>query len=374
MTRNDLQSVLEDVARDGVNRGYQDAPLAAALVSRGFGDGACTQNSTFGVSDGPDSDAYTPNEQSEAPRFVRGFHDVLISLGVIIALGGLTMIASVYALIPAVIVLAEILIKRQRLALPAFVLTIAFVIGLGVAALSLFDTDSGRSIIPQMLLIYGSVAAGLLPYYWRYRVPVALAALILSAIALVYFILMYWIGGAAQTATLNFSRAIWLGFVFSLLAFCVAMWFDMRDRLRENRYSDVAFWLHLGVAPVLLNSALGLVLSTDDAGRWMQNLNSGQAAALLAVIAAFMMTGLVIDRRAFVTAGLLSLGYALSAIIRDMRLGLQDLSGQTLFGITALAVGIVVLALGIGWQPLRQRLLALLPGFVRSRMPPAQRF
>ena len=101
------------------------------------------------------------------------------------------------------------------------------------------------------------------------------------------------------------------------------------------------------------------------------SLNSGQAGASLAVIAVFMTIGLVIDRRAFVTAGLLSLGYALSVIFKDMRLGLQDIGGDNLFAITALIVGIVVLALGIGWQPLRARVLGAIPALVRDRVPPA---
>jgi hypothetical protein len=311
-------------------------------------------------------------EESEAPRFVRGFHDVLISIGIVIALTGLGMLASVYALIPAVIVLSEILVKRQRLALPAFVLTIAFVTGLvAVIATTLGDVSATKPV-QQLLIVYGAVAAGLIPFYWRYRVPVTLAVFILSTILLCYFLTMFGLGNGESYDLLTSKGALWAGFGFSILAFCAAMWFDIRDRLRQTRYSDVAFWLHLGSAPALLNSALGLVLSTGKSGAvWMQSLNSGQAVASLTVIAVFMIIGLVIDRRAFVTAGLLSLGYALSVILKDMRLGLQDLGGDNLFATTALIVGIVVLALGIGWQPLRARVLNVMPALVRDRVPPA---
>jgi hypothetical protein len=319
-----------------------------------------------------DMDSLSSAEESEAPRFIRGFHDVLISIGIIIALTGLGMLASVYALIPAVIVLAEILVKRQRLALPAFVLTIAFVIGLVTAVVAALGNISATKPVEEMLIVYGAVAAGLIPFYWRYRVPVTLAALILSAILLCYCLTLLGMGNGTAFDFLISKEALWAAFGFSILAFCAAMWFDIRDRLRKTRYSDVAFWLHLGAAPALLNSALGLVLSTEKPGSvWMQSLTSSQAGASLAIIAVFMTIGLVIDRRAFVTAGLLSLGYALNAILKDMRLSLLDLGGDNLFGITALVVGIVVLALGIGWQPFRALVLSVLPVMVRDRVPPA---
>ena len=318
-----------------------------------------------------DMDGVSSVEESEAPRFVRGFHDVLISIGIVIALTGLGMLASVYALIPASIALAEILVKRQRLALPAFVLTIAFVTGIVAAVITLLG-DGTSDNVENFLIVYGSVVVGLVPFYWRYRVPAALAALVLSGILLGYFLFLWGVEGGTSVDLLKSGAALWAGLAFSIAAFCAAMWFDIRDRLRRTRYSDVAFWLHLGAAPALLNSALGLVLSTGKSGAvWMQSLSSSQAGATLAVIAVFMMTGLIIDRRAFVTAGLLSLGYALSVILKDMRLGLQDLGGDNLFGFTALAVGIVVLALGIGWQPFRARVLRVLPAMVRDRVPPA---
>ena len=49
---------------------------------------------------------------SEAPRFIRGFHDILITIGIVIALGGLWALAGAIAVIPAIIVLAEWFVKR----------------------------------------------------------------------------------------------------------------------------------------------------------------------------------------------------------------------------------------------------------------------
>ena len=63
-------------------------------------------------------------EDSEAPRFIRGFHDVLITIGLVIALSGLSALTNILVVIVGAWVLAEILVKRQRLALPAVALTL----------------------------------------------------------------------------------------------------------------------------------------------------------------------------------------------------------------------------------------------------------
>lgn len=55
---------------------------------------------------------------------------------------GLSGLASVLALLPAVILLSEVLIRRQRLALPAVALTIAFVQGAGYLILTVIGPDA----------------------------------------------------------------------------------------------------------------------------------------------------------------------------------------------------------------------------------------
>jgi hypothetical protein len=65
-------------------------------------------------------------EESEAPRFIRGFHDVLITIGLVIALIGLSALTNVIVVLVGAWVLAEVLVKRQRLALPAVALTLIY--------------------------------------------------------------------------------------------------------------------------------------------------------------------------------------------------------------------------------------------------------
>lgn len=374
---NALKAILDKAADQGLIEARQAAPLAVHLAAHGVGVpsmageiGAKSAGGFLAELTQPKDDApFGPSEESEAPRFVRGFHDVLITVGVVVALTGLAMLGTVFALIPAVIVLAEILVRRQRLALPAFALTIAYVMSVSWIVITLFGGDSSLGTVGQMVAIYAGCAAALAPFYWRYRVPVSLAALVLAGIGLAYFIVMQLSGAGTLEETVTSGFSLVTAFVFSLAAFAAAMWFDIRDRMRVTRRSDVAFWLHLGTAPALLNSALGVALwQTSPGSFWMQSLTGGQAAVALAVLIAFMLIGLIIDRRAFVTAGILSLGYALSALIKNAVTGFDT---SYLFAWSALAVGITVLLLGVGWLPLRARLLTVLPAAIRERVPPA---
>ncbi len=362
-----LKAALDKAAANGIIRSEQVNPLTGHLQAHGFGAAAAAAGVSRGgfladllqpKDDGP----LLPSEESEAPRFVRGFHDVLITVGIVVALTGLAALASVFALIPAVIILAEILVKRQRLALPAFALTIAFVISVVSIVLSLFGGFEVNGTVAQMVAIYAACAAALVPFYWRYRVPVSLAALVLAGIGLAYFITMQLSGAGTLEDTVTSGISLITAFLFSVIAFLAAMWFDVRDRQRVTRRSDVAFWLHLGTAPALLNSALGIALwQTSPGSFWMQALTGGQAAIAVAVLTLFMLIGLVIDRRAFVTAGILSLGYALSALIKNSVIGFDN---GNLFAWSALTVGVVVLVLGIGWQPIRARVVMV---FFRRR-------
>ena len=370
-----LKTSLDRAVALGIIQADQVDPLATHLQSNRYGETGASAAAPSGLFSDllqpKDEGPLQPSEESEAPRFVRGFHDVLISIGIVIALTGLAMLISVYALLPASILLCEILVKRQRLALPAVVLTAAFVIPVVWFGIMFVDGIDLAAATSGMVFIYGASAAALVPFYWRYRVPLALAAMILSAVGMVFFLVMDSLDPDAIITGAFSQPSLIVALVFSLVAFAAGMWFDVRDRLRQKRYSDVAFWIHLGAAPALLNSALALVLHSGASSRlWMQNLSTGQALSAVVVTVIFMAVGLIIDRRAFVTAGILSLGYAMSVLFKATGFGTLDMRTENLFGLSAMAVGVTVLALGIGWQPARARLLRLLPQSVQNLVPP----
>jgi hypothetical protein len=153
--------------------------------------------------------------------------------------------------------------------------------------------------------------------------------------------------------------------ISALCLFAIALYFDLRDVRRQTLRSDIAFWLHLGAAPALLYSVLGVwiggisLLGQDHAySTWV--------SAVVITVAAMMLIGLIIDRRAFVTAGLMSLGLAIYGVFKQGNAGVD-----TYFYLTLLVVGVIVLVIGIGWVPLRRLTLRLLPHSLSSRLPRA---
>jgi hypothetical protein len=373
--RRGLAPLVEDAVRAGLVTGDKSAPLIEFLVSRGAALGERPQPLlAAGEAGGVDTlVAAEPSvglEESEAPRFIRGFHDVLITIGLVIGLTGLGGLWSLLAVIPAVIALSEILVLRQRLALPAVALTLAFAGASSFAVASLLEGKLGdwewvaMSFAPFLMLSI---------YYWRYRAPISLALAAISGFAaIVFFIgaaLMHWTGNDLLFVSQPWLISALIG-LFALASFATALHFDLSDRARVTRRSDVAFWLHLAAAPALLYTVISLVFLRDPNASWFADSTTlGQATAIVAAVAALMLTGILLDRRAFVTSGLLSFGYAFKILLDEGGVSGLFASSETLIFVILSAVGAVVLSLGIGWKALRTRLLAILPIAVRDRLP-----
>ena len=311
-------------------------------------------------------------ETSEAPRLIRGFHDILITIGTVAAVGGVWGLLGVWPAIAVIWGLAEILVRRQHLALPAFALTVLYVIAVvsGFAPLIAAQGEEHGNVVAGTVLFF-VLPLALLPFYWRFRIPVALAALILTVVGWAMFLVLAIIGAASgagdMSETMPLATAL-VGLAFSLLVFAIAMHFDVRDPTRRTRRSDVAFWLHLGAAPALLYTAFAVFLYNSDLGVWWSG-DAGplEAGIALAIIAVLMLVGIVIDRRAFVTSGLVSLGAAIVVLARQADLDMSEFAALPL-----LLVGLIVLTLGTGWQFLRRIIVRHLPDTVRLKVPPVR--
>jgi hypothetical protein len=153
----------------------------------------------------------------------------------------------------------------------------------------------------------------------------------------------------------------------ALALFALALSFDLKDPARTTRNSDVAFWMHLGAAPALLYAMLSFVFIGDAGGFAVFSETAGSFEALMVVVivAMFMGIGLVIDRRAFVTSGLLSLGFAIYKLFEKAQMEI----GFYVF-VTLLIVGLVVLTIGIGWPWFRRGVVSTLPPSLQAKLPP----
>jgi hypothetical protein len=306
---------------------------------------------------------------TETPRFIRGFHDILITIGIVILLSGLWGIASLYVVLPAIILLSEVLVRRQRLALPAVALTIALVVWTGkFMTLGAFNADEiwRNNDFPVVFLSGFPIALGL--YYLRYRVPLSFALCVISGLVLLLAAITSGVRrfGADPlfpSDSVGIYAAIML--ISALGLFAIALYFDLSDIKRTTRRSDIAFWLHMGAAPALLYSTI-FAFSAQTTVFDMTQSVSARTPTVVITVAVLMLIGLIIDRRAFVTAGLLSLGVAIYGVFRNGGAGVD-----TYFYLTLLIVGVIVLVIGIGWVPLRRLTLRLLPHSLSSRLPRA---
>ena len=311
----------------------------------------------------------------EQSRFVTGFADVFVTIGVLLFVGALfAFMDAGSGSTPALAgtaaaswLLAEFFTAKRRMALPSIVLLMLFVAAVFVAALQV-----STSLLPAAHPLPGRLwflpvpdaaalaaaatltAALAAMHYVRFRVPITVAAgagaLCLLAIGAV----------AALAPALGETGINAVLFCCGLAVFALAMRFDTRDPARTTRNADIAFWLHLLAAPLIVHPLLaGLV------GRIGAALTVAAAVGVLWIFVLLGIVGVVIDRRAILVSGLLYAGLAFGTLLRT-----TGLAGDAhLLPAVLLALGAFILLLSAGWQPLRRALLRRLPPPVAARLP-----
>lgn len=316
--------------------------------------------------------------EDEPFEFFRGFSEIFIAVGLIILLSGLVSLMSLVGIasglfmaVPAGIAvvawwMAGYFTRKRRMVLPSIVLLVAFGTGVGgvVMALQVRQDFPNPVAAIQMITLTGAAAMAL--WYWRFKLPVAMFFLGLSLLAALYVawaspadVVAFWERGSLE-GLFDLGDGAGFGVAtlgFGLAAFSAAMWFDMRDPYRLGRHAATGFWLHLLAAPALVNT-VALTL-----------LNIGGTVGILALAGALFvisLLALVIDRRSFVTAGMIYIGLVIAWLIRG--------EGEGEFGhwvAILIVLGGFITALGTFWVPLRARLMRALPDFPgKHRLPP----
>ena len=364
---NDDEILQEARARGIISADQHDQLLTLQRELSGAGAGRMPGGYLAELNQQNDADDDAEDSRTrEMPRFVRGFHDIIITIGIIAVAGGAVMLFRIPALIPLSLVLAEIFVRRQRLALPAFTLTATFMIGSFYLASRLLDGAPPETRTPLLLAI-GFAALAL--FYWRYRVPVALACLIASGIGALFTLTLTAIAGDGDYMQIDPRLVGVVSLGFALLSFAIAMRFDTLDPGRVTRRSDVAFWLHLVTAPALLFSLLLLIFASS--GLWELH-GTANAVITIVIVAGMMLVGILIDRRAFVTSGLISLGVAVYYMLVHEG-GLGERFQATALALSLVVVGLVVLSLGSCWRALRGLIVPRLPLAIQAKLPPVQK-
>lgn len=319
--------------------------------------------------------------RDEPFRLLRGFRDIFMAIGVLfLSIGATATVAqfihisrssilergdlspdlalSVFlsgaALAGFGIGLAEIVTRRLRLPLASLVLSMAVALwfgwaGFGLAGLTGFFDNRSVAAERTVLAFSASAFIGVGFFYYRYRLPFVAAAIALTAMAFAGAALEAIVPGIFKTH----PRLLAGG--FGVCAFAAAMAFDFRDRLRIARFSECGFWLHLVAAPMMVHAAL----ATDDFGK-IEPLYVFLSFAVLTVVA------LLIDRRAMLVSALIYLSAAFYRILSAF-----ELSDSLKVFVPMTIIGVTVLALGVGWQPLRRLVFAFVPfAALKNRLPP----
>ena len=306
----------------------------------------------------------------EKLRFISGFGDVFVTMGLALFVGALgyfihqaggptIMWAGIAA---AAWALAEFFTRRRRMALPSIVLLVTFAVSCYLALYSIaFAQVTSKAAAAAFVdiaapvagaLVIASLATALLValHYGRFRVPITVAAGVAAIVAAIIGVVFFLAPAFAERA---FSYFI---LVAGILIFALAMRFDMSDPMRLTRRTDIAFWLHLLAAPMIVHSLISNLMQA-------YSLDVAHAVVILVIFLVLGLVALLVDRRAMLVSGLSYAGYAFGALIRQ-----AGLSNETV-PLTLLVLGAFVLLLSAGWRPLRGALTKLLPQDLVRRLP-----
>ena len=247
----------------------------------------------------------SPSPDDEQLRFITGFSDIFVTIGLAMFLGAIGYFGSLsggalgmwIAIAITAWLLAEFFTRLRHMALPSIVLLIVFAAAVYMSTVIFFGVKAGPLGHPLAFADFGisgygpTMLAGAAfvtvlvtaVHYWRFRVPITVAA---GCAALTGTIFGLFYGLAPNLPPVAYNAVI---FICGLAVFALAMQFDMSDRERRSRRTDIAFWLHLLAAPLIVHSVTrGLV---TDASK----LDPGPAAAIIMVFLALSFVAVLID-------------------------------------------------------------------------------
>ena len=295
-------------------------------------------------------------------KLLGGFNDFFVAIGVVLLGFGVTFGASTYSSPAAYLVgifimwgLAEYLTANLRLTAPSIVISIflpvfAFLAAKGLTLSELQTPTPGLAVLATLAPL--AMAA---LHYLRFRLPFSVAVV---AITLLFFLLSLLGIPFNSNDSVVIRTTI---FIYGLVVFAFAMWFDTSDTGRLTRRADKGFWLHLTAAPMIVHP-LVTYLRGGSSG-------DGEGAIIVVALSIILATiALLIDRRALVVVSLSYLGGAIAYGVTQVS-GADQSSTKVMF--TSLFLGTIVIALGVGWHPIRNWLMHALPNFAfKQKLPP----
>ncbi|HEY0267756.1 MAG TPA: hypothetical protein VGC12_00825 [Methyloradius sp.] len=332
---------------------YSDEDLSLAIKSGIFTEDSVSEFRAF-IS----KQQNTVLVDEEHFRLVTGFNDffvVIASFLLLVSVGWLGMEISkpLGALGVAATSwgLAEFFVRRRKMALPAIVLLIIFVVGIAFFAGSLYTTvmATHNSFVFLFAGLISTVAARL--HWLRFKVPITVAIGVGSVVASIVALFTYQYPEARQSSHV---LLLFAGF----LSFALAMRWDAKDTQRKSRKSDVAFWLHLLAAPLIVHPIFSMLGVFEG---------SNSVFMAIVVISLYIILGIIsiaIDRRALMVSALVYVLFAFTSLLKNY--GIVSLG----FALTGLVIGSGLLLLSAYWHSTRRHLLNYIPKKAITWLPP----
>ncbi|HEY0043484.1 MAG TPA: hypothetical protein VGB62_02935 [Allosphingosinicella sp.] len=354
---------------------YSDSDLEAAVAA-----GALSPDAAAGLRTYVSGRRATPAVDEEHFRLLTGFNDIFVGIAAVILLVAVAWIGNAippridvdgpsvwagFAVAATAWGLAEFFTRKRRMALPSIILLLAFVLGVFATAAAVVGimvpphvVEDNTMLLGSLLSLCAAIAAGGAYLHWRrFKVPITVAAGAAAVAATAVGLVLSAIPDTWDEENFLLSAVLVMG----IGTFLFAMRWDSSDPARQTRRSDVAFWLHLLAAPMIVHPIFALLGLTDG------NATVLEALIVLLVYVLLGLTALAIDRRALLVSALAYVLWALSDLFK--RFGAIELN----FAITALVIGSALLLLSAFWHSVRRTVVRPLPAGLQAKLPVTDR-
>ncbi len=299
----------------------------------------------------------SPLVDEENFKIFSGFNDIFVVIATWLLLGSVYWITVQIDILLAMVSLtalswglAEFFVRQRKMALPSIVLMGTFISSIFFGLFTIFEHNH---ILYENNLMMSAGVTGIATYlHWRrFTVPITVAfgmsVFIVFTISLIVSIYSpfqdHW---------------AFLTLFFGLMTFYVAMYWDSKDTKRLTKNSDVAFWLHLLSAPLIVHSIFTLLGIFDSVENGLDTL-----IAIIVLYLFLSSISLIVDRRAFMVSSLAYVIYALNSLFNSY--GIDNNS----FAITGVLIGFSLLLLSAYWKNVRGVLLNIIPDVIRRKVP-----
>jgi len=321
-----------------------------------------------------------PAVDEEQFRLITGFNDIFVSIAAVILLvavgwigqwigqsaglavdgDGPTFVAPLFVAATSWC-LALFFTAKRRMALPSILLLLAFVgavfasVGL-LGALFVGEPPRDQEALYAGVIgaVSGAVAAVAAWLHWkRFRVPITVAAGAAAVSAIVIGLMIAVLGDPEQYRDPILGVVLVLG----IGVFLFAMRWDSSDQARLTRRSDVAFWLHLLAAPMIVHPIFTLLGLNDG------HATIGEGFVVVVLYILMGLAALAIDRRALLVSALAYVLFALNELFKQF--GAIELN----VALTALVIGSALLLLSAFWHQAREAVVRPLPDALKAKLP-----